>query len=465
MVPSSLPIPYKGTGEPWRTLAEAAYNSFHGHDISHVQIPSGEHLQGLRRIYYDKAVSLLSKANLTPMDYFALFTALSGIVDLRAAHASDVSEYHVQAPELLKIDPRLTSLLQDLRHHLAQGLKVLSGMSTKRALKANDSQQRLRSIESDSTPSSPSPPQRVLSTSGSLACPIINSPILPSPKAPKLILDVLKTPVSEQNLWNSDVEQGRQPVVTLDMFIDIEIQEDMDSSSEGDMGTEASGGEDVGGEGEDQYRVYRPVIELVRCLAGSIEQGEFSRTKDSIANHWKTCLECLSDNRLDLRTGNNSIALNTTVRRLHGHLAEQEIEFVRADDLVMVVDGLEVLIFTVHETESALTRETLYLENLRLNKTVELAATEKGVPLRTMYSLNIGGMSAMVCALRKMKEGGYLGGVGCDFSICIPENKEQMVGFLSCDAPQLFRNYTKLLLEYQDDVRQTLASMGNRAEP
>ncbi|KAG0335760.1 hypothetical protein BG000_007261, partial [Podila horticola] len=63
---------FTGASEPWRTLTEAAYSSFHGHDISHVQIPSGEHLQDLRRILYDKAVSLLSKVKLTPTDHYAL---------------------------------------------------------------------------------------------------------------------------------------------------------------------------------------------------------------------------------------------------------------------------------------------------------------------------------------------------------------------------------------------------------
>ncbi|KAF9300126.1 hypothetical protein BGZ74_008284 [Mortierella antarctica] len=418
MVLSSLPIQFKGASEPWRTLAEAAYNSFQGHDISHIQIPSGEHLQGLRRIYYDKAVSLLSKANLEPMDHYSLFTALSGIVDLRASHTADISGYCVQAPELLKVDPALANLLKVLSLHLAQGLKALSVECTRRALKAFDTQQSFLSrADSGSMPPQPS------------------------------------LPVLEQNLWSSDVEQGILPTVMLDMFMDIKIQKDIEpSDNEGmdiDMSRGEGGGEDDDEVGEDQYRVYQPVVELVRYLTSSIEQGEFPKTKDSIANHWKTCLECLSDNRLDLRTGNNSAALDASQARLHGYLGEHELEFVRPDDLVMVVDGLEVLIFTVHETQSARRRETLYTENLRLNKAVQIAAKAEGVAVRQMYSLNIGGMSAMVCALHEAESGGYLGGVGCDFSICIPETEEEM----------------KLLLDYQDDVRQTLASVRNKDEP
>ncbi|KAF9334367.1 hypothetical protein BG006_002268 [Podila minutissima] len=413
MVLSSLPIQFKGASEPWRTLAEAAYNSFQGHDISHIQIPSGGHLQGLRRIYYDKAVSLLSKANLEPMDHYSLFTAMSGIVDLRASHTADMSSYCVQASELLEVDPALSNLLKVLSLHLAQGLKALSVECTRRALEAFDSQQSFLSrADSGSMPPQPS------------------------------------LPVLEQKLWNSDVEQGILPTVMLDM-------------SRGEGGGE----EDDDEVGEDRYRVYQPVVELVRYLTSSLEQGEFPKTKDSIANHWKTCLECLSDNRLGLRTGNNSAALDASQARLHGYLGEHELEFVRADDLVMIVDGLEVLIFTVHETESACMRETLYTENLRLNKAVQIAAKAEGVAIRRMYSLNIGGMSAMVCALHEADSGGYLGGAGCDFSICIPETEEEMVSFLNCGAPQLFWNYTKLLLDYQDDVRQTLASVRNKDEP
>ncbi|KAG0092773.1 hypothetical protein BGZ92_008670 [Podila epicladia] len=303
---STLLISFKRANEPWRTLAEAAYNSFHGHDISHIQIPSGEHLQGLRRILYDKAVSLVSKANLEPMDYYSLFTAMSGIIDLRASHVADLSGYCVQAPELLEVDPVLSNLLKDLSLHLSQGVKALSAECTRRALKAFDSQQSfLDRTNSGSTSSQPSQPQRALYTLEPPEFAIIDSPILPSLKARKLSLDSLKTPVLEQSLWNSDLERGNLPMVMLDIFMGIKIQNDMGTSdNEGiDIGMSGGGGEEDGDEGgEDHYRVYQPMIELVRYLTSSIEQGEFPKSKDSIVNHWKTCLECLSDNRLDLRT-------------------------------------------------------------------------------------------------------------------------------------------------------------------
>lgn len=50
-------------------------------------------------------------------------------------------------------------------------------------------------------------------------------------------------------------------------------------------------------------------------------------------------------------------------------------------------------------------------------------------------------MNAMVCALRKMKAGGYLGGTACDFSIRIPETQVDMENFLAGGAHLLW-NYT-----------------------
>ncbi|KAF9213276.1 hypothetical protein BGZ59_005615 [Podila verticillata] len=85
-----------------------------------------------------------------------------------------------------------------------------------------------------------------------------------------------------------------------------------------------------------------------------------------------------------------SAALNASLERLHKHFVESEFKLMQADDLVMLVGGFEALVFTVHETEDALARETLYSENLRLKKIVEVAARAK-VCNCEMFSLNIGG--------------------------------------------------------------------------
>lgn len=53
-------------------MIEAAYNKYNGYDASEILIPSGENLRGIRRAYYDKAASLLSKASLTTLEWFAL---------------------------------------------------------------------------------------------------------------------------------------------------------------------------------------------------------------------------------------------------------------------------------------------------------------------------------------------------------------------------------------------------------
>ena len=69
---TTQPVRYTGATEPWRTLIEAAYNKYNGYDISDIHIPSGENLRGVRRVYYDKVALLLSKANLTTLEWFAV---------------------------------------------------------------------------------------------------------------------------------------------------------------------------------------------------------------------------------------------------------------------------------------------------------------------------------------------------------------------------------------------------------
>lgn len=50
-------------------------------------------------------------------------------------------------------------------------------------------------------------------------------------------------------------------------------------------------------------------------------------------------------------------------------------------------------------------------------------------------------MNAIVCALHKMKNGGYLGGTACDFFIRITETQVDMENFLAGGAHLLW-NYT-----------------------
>ncbi|KAF9378917.1 hypothetical protein CPC16_011060 [Podila verticillata] len=219
--------------------------------------------------------SLLSKAILTTLEWLTLFSAFSGIVDLCTTHSLDLWRFNVPVPKMLKVDPELAKILDEI-----------CGLLPHRGLPRKLNQGRH-------------------------------------------VLDLAQCMLQEASgdVLMEDKKVQEESLVAKDMVADTR------------------------GRGAGKYR---PMIKLVQYL----KKG--------------------------------SAALNASLERLHKPFIESEFKLMQADDLVMLVGGFEALVFTVHETEDALARETLYSENLRLKKIVEVAARAK-VCNCEMFSLNIGG--------------------------------------------------------------------------
>ncbi|KAF9970729.1 hypothetical protein BGZ65_010920, partial [Modicella reniformis] len=64
-------------------------------------------------------------------------------------------------------------------------------------------------------------------------------------------------------------------------------------------------------------------------------------------------------------------------------------------------------------------------------------------------------MSAMVCGLQ-VRGDIFLDGAACEDIIDLPTNKDELASFLPGSSAKLFWNYTKLLLEYQNGIKEQL---------
>ncbi|KAF9332029.1 hypothetical protein BGZ91_011869 [Linnemannia elongata] len=61
----------------------------------------------------------------------------------------------------------------------------------------------------------------------------------------------------------------------------------------------------------------------------------------------------------------------------------------------------------------------------------------------------------MVCGLQAQGDI-FLGGAACEDVIDLPTTKDELASFLSGPSAKLLWNYSKLLLEYQDGIKEQL---------
>ena len=73
-------------------------------------------------------------------------------------------------------------------------------------------------------------------------------------------------------------------------------------------------------------------------------------------------------------------------------------------------------------------------------------------------------MNAMVCALRKMKNGGYLGGTACDFSIRIPKTQVDMEIFLAGGAHLLWNYIVSFFSSFRNPEYDLEYKLGARSD-
>ncbi|KAF9550102.1 hypothetical protein EC957_001588 [Mortierella hygrophila] len=84
-VSESLPVLEESQAameESWRTLTAACIDKMQGRSVDDLELPDVE-TQGVEDVLLEQVLSLLSKPAVSAVDYSAMFTALTGVVDLR----------------------------------------------------------------------------------------------------------------------------------------------------------------------------------------------------------------------------------------------------------------------------------------------------------------------------------------------------------------------------------------------
>ncbi|KAG0305147.1 hypothetical protein BGZ97_001223 [Linnemannia gamsii] len=127
----------------------------------------------------------------------------------------------------------------------------------------------------------------------------------------------------------------------------------------------------------------------------------------------------------------------------------------RKIDLMLLVDGLEALNSEAKPSKDRTPCERQFLKNLRINHAIHIVTAKRGVHLPRMNPLDIRGMSAMICGLQAQGDI-FLGGAACEDVVDLPTSKDELASFLSGPSAKLLWNYTKLLLEYQDGIKEQL---------
>ncbi|GJJ76683.1 hypothetical protein EMPS_09042 [Entomortierella parvispora] len=329
--------------EPWWTLMVACVDKIHGHSVDDLNLPQVE-LDDVENILVEKILHFLSKPTLSATDCSAMFTALTGIIDLRSDH---VEGYSVETPELLAPDESVAQLLLKLKRYLVIGVSYL-------VLKCDE-------ILGDTA-------RRIL-------------------------------------------EGHERPPETA-------------------------------------------MVRLIRDLAEAIDQGSEPVSEAEIVALWRKCLETLSQGALKMRSGEFVCHATTSMKKLFTKLLHlvNNTDSGRKVDLLLLVEGMEVLNVEAKALNNTSTCDQQYQKNLRINHAIWVAAQEAGVKLGGMTFLDIRGMTAMICGF--MNDGTkFFGGAACRETITVPKTRDELKEFIDGPSAMLLWNYVGLLVKYQDTIR------------
>ncbi|KAG0325301.1 hypothetical protein BGZ99_000817 [Dissophora globulifera] len=217
--------------------------------------------------------------------------------------------------------------------------------------------------------------------------------------------------------------------------------------------------------GEDPT-VYAPIIQLIRYLTNLIDQGTTPVSESEIVAVWKASLEILSHGKLKfLRqkatadpgySGEHICRATQMQKRLF--MAEFEVEDApesgRRVDLLLRIDDLEVLNTEAKVNGDPRLGDLQYKKNIRINHAILQDAARHEIELPSMLPLDIRGMSAMVCCIKKADKNILIAGPANSELIVLPSTKDELVKFLAGHSPQMLWNYVHLLLDYQKHIER-----------
>ncbi|KAK3844435.1 MAG: hypothetical protein J3R72DRAFT_438052 [Linnemannia gamsii] len=207
-------------------------------------------------------------------------------------------------------------------------------------------------------------------------------------------------------------------------------------------------------EGQDRPST-APMLRCIVHLGTLIEYGNLPSSESEVVALWKFILETLGCGQLKFSSGEKICRATQVAQRLlflkFGVTGETENG--RRVDLLLKEGDLEILNTEAKSTEDGGLCEIQYKKNVRINHTIHREASRKGIELPTMLPLDIRGMSAMICGLRK-SQGVLVAGAADSRMIRLPSDKEQMSEFLSGPSPILLCNYVEMLIAYQKNIRE-----------
>ncbi|KAK3834820.1 MAG: hypothetical protein JOS17DRAFT_737858 [Linnemannia elongata] len=207
-------------------------------------------------------------------------------------------------------------------------------------------------------------------------------------------------------------------------------------------------------EGKDRPSI-TPMLRCIVHLATLIEYGNLPSSESEVVALWKFILETLSCGQLKFSSGEKICKATQVAQRLlflkFGVTGETESG--RRVDLLLKEGDLEILNTEAKSTEDGGLCEIQYKKNVRINHTIHREASRKGIELPTMLPLDIRGMSAMICGLKR-SQGVIVAGAADSRMIRLPSDKEQMSEFLSGPSPILLCNYVEMLNAYQKNIRE-----------
>ncbi|KAF9181664.1 hypothetical protein BGZ49_004816, partial [Haplosporangium sp. Z 27] len=197
-----------------------------------------------------------------------------------------------------------------------------------------------------------------------------------------------------------------------------------------------------------------PMLQLVRHLANIIDQGSLPVSEAEVVALWKTVLEILSCGRLKFLSGEHVCKATQVAKRIF--LSEYHVESMtdqgRKVDLLLKIGDLEILNTEAKSNDNKSICDTQYKKNIRINHAIFREAGRQGIELPPMLPLDIRGMSAMVCCVRKTNDNIMVAGSAHLNLIKLPSSKEELIKFLCGSSPHILWQYVQLLLDYQEHV-------------
>ncbi|KAF9329808.1 hypothetical protein BGZ91_000389, partial [Linnemannia elongata] len=166
-----------------------------------------------------------------------------------------------------------------------------------------------------------------------------------------------------------------------------------------------------------------PALRLINKMVTAIDAATLPTTEAEYVALWKDTLETLSEGKLKLRSGETICNATAVQKRSSISLwnTANDTESGRKVDLILQVDGVEVMNIEAKRGQDLIQVESQYSKNLRINQAIYLAARQRGIVLETIPFLDIRGCTGLVCVLTKKQDSSvFMGGLACQQVIELP---------------------------------------------